>query len=209
MQRFYITDGKNYIRRAKGKYLCVSSPSVATEFSLADGKKVLTNSLGKRYQGYYLEGIDDFKKITQDEVVQCPKRTDNEEVAPEVLDDLEEAVKTFSEVNFPSGEKLTGLKTNLETAISYYDQQKSDLYHWIATHNPPAHTMAKVYKIQQNIVQKRARAKENYGFVLALSDAEKQRMSITETKKLLAEKTYSPYTPKTMIWDELDGLLRG
>ena len=41
MQKYYITDGSNYIRRLKGKFIAVNSYVMATEFSKREGEKIL------------------------------------------------------------------------------------------------------------------------------------------------------------------------
>ena len=62
VQKYYITDGSNYIRQLKGKFITVNSYVMATEFSKREGEKILCCNLGKNYDAYYLEGIEDFKK---------------------------------------------------------------------------------------------------------------------------------------------------
>ena len=49
MQKYYITDGSNYIRQLKGKFITVNSYVMATEFSKREGEKILCCNLGKNY----------------------------------------------------------------------------------------------------------------------------------------------------------------
>ena len=68
MQKYYITDGSNYIKQLKGKFITVNSCVMATEFPKREGEKILCCNLGKNYNSYYLEGIEDFKKTTRDQI---------------------------------------------------------------------------------------------------------------------------------------------
>lgn len=213
MQKYYITDGSNYVKQIKGKFIAVNSHVLATEFPKREGEKILCCNLGKAYDSYYLEGIDDFKRTTRDQITTetVGKRElvlqKGDGVASESrLLSLESYAKVLMQVEPISGNDLDKLKTEIESSISFCDLCLSDIYHWIILHKPPAHVMAKVYCMLREILQNRRRVKEDLGFVTVLIEAEKTGQNYAETKKKLLGRRYDDYVPRTVIWKELEVL---
>lgn len=213
MQKFYITNGLNYVKQIKGKFIAVNSYVLATEFSRREGEKILCCNLGKAYDAYYLEGVEDFKRTTREQIStdMVGKRElvlqKGDGTATEAsLAKLETYVKVLMQAEPISGNDLDGLKTEIESSISFYDLCLSDIYHWVISHKPPAHVMAKVYCMLREILQNRRRVKEDLGFVMVLIDAEKSGQSHAETKKRLLGRVYDDYVPRTRVWKELEAL---
>lgn len=213
MQKYYITDGSNYIRQLKGKFITVNSYVMATEFSKREGEKILCCNLGKNYDAYYLEGIEDFKKTTRDQIStdtvgkkELVLQKGDGTASETRLLSLESYVQVLIQAEPISGNDLDGLRAEIESSISFYDLCLSDVYHWIILHKPPAHVMAKVYCTLREILQNRRRVKEDLGFVMVLIDAEKSGQNYMETKKKLLGRVYDEYVPRTRIWKELDTL---
>lgn len=213
MQKFYITNGELYVRQAKGKFITVNSHVMATEFTKREGERILRFNLGKNYSDFVLEGIEDFKRITRDEIAldtvddqEVVVQTESNVVLETELSGLESYVDILMKTEpFNCGE-LDRLRAEIESSISYYDLCLSDIYHWIMDNKPPAHIMAKVYCILKDALLKRRRVKEDLGFVTVLIDAEKFGQNSSETKKKLLNKVYDPYIPRTQVWRELESL---
>ena len=213
MQKYYITDGSNYVKQIKGKFITVNSHVLATEFPKREAEKILCCNLGKNYDSYYLEGIEDFKRTTRDQISTDTvgekelilQKGDGTASEARLLS-LESYVKVLMQAEPISGNDLDGLKTEIESSISFYDLCLSDIYHWVILHKPPAHVMAKVYCMLREILQNRRRVKEDLGFVMVLIDAEKSGQSHAETKKKLLGRVYDDYVPRTRVWKELEAL---
>lgn len=213
MQKYYITDGSSYVKQTKGKFITVNSHVLATEFTKREGEKILCCNLGKNYDAYYLEGIEDFKKTTRDQIStdtvgekELVLQKGDGTVSEERLLTLESYISVLIQAEPISGNDLDELRSEIESSISFYDLCLSDVYHWIILHKPPAHVMAKVYCTLREILQNRRRVKEDLGFVTVLIDAEKSGQNYTETKKKLLGRVYGEYVPRTRIWKELDTL---
>lgn len=213
MQKYYITDGSSYVKQTKGKFITVNSHVLATEFTKREGEKILCCNLGKNYDAYYLEGIEDFKKTTRDQIStdtvgekELVLQKGDGTVSEERLLTLESYISVLIQAEPISGNDLDGLRSEIESSISFYDLCLSDVYHWIILNKPPAHVMAKVYCTLREILQNRRRVKEDLGFVTVLIDAEKSGQNYTETKKKLLGRVYGEYVPRTRIWKELDTL---
>lgn len=213
MQKYYITDGSSYVKQTKGKFITVNSHVLATEFTKREGEKILCCNLGKNYDAYYLEGIEDFKKTTRDQIStdtvgekELVLQKGDGTVSEERLLTLESYISVLIHAEPISGNDLDRLRSEIESSISFYDLCLSDVYHWIILHKPPAHVMAKVYCTLREILQNRRRVKEDLGFVMVLIDAEKSGQNYTETKKKLLGRVYDEHIPRTRIWKELDTL---
>ena len=175
MQKYYITDGSSYVKQTKGKFITVNSHVLATEFTKREGEKILCCNLGKNYDAYYLEGIEDFKKTTRDQIStdtvgekELVLQKGDGTVSEERLLTLESYISVLIQAEPISGNDLDGLRSEIESSISFYDLCLSDVYHWIILHKPPAHVMAKVYCTLREILQNRRRVKEDLGFVMVL-----------------------------------------
>ncbi len=215
MQRYWITDGKNYIRKIKHKYTTCNSAVMATTFAKREAENILMFSLRKCYQGYWIEGVEDCSKITKEEinVEKTDKnsrlriiRQETEVVDDDILDDIETKVKNFTDMDFLNKEKLVALRNKLEKSVSFYDQAMSDIYHWIGTHNPPANIMSKVYVSYKQLVQKRARTKQSLAYIKAFCDNYNENIGTVQS--CVKQQIYTDYVPKTYIYGELDKLTK-
>ena len=124
MQKYYITDGSNYIRQLKGKFITVNSYVMATEFSKREGEKILCYNLGKNYDSYYLEGIKDFKKTTRDQIStdtvgekELVLQKGDGTASETRLLSLESYVKVLMQAEPISGNDLDGLRAEIESSI--------------------------------------------------------------------------------------------
>lgn len=211
MQKYFITDGKRYIKKSKGKYITCISPVMADTFPLKMAEKILDNSLCKAWKdSFYLEGEDDFTIVTA-------KTLDEETIRKSsgtcfsldlsVLDDIRNCTNEILNINIPSREKLLAIKKDLEDAQQFYDNACSDIRHWILNHEPPAHIRTKVYGMQHTYEQERANVKEVHGFVIKLIEADEKNQSISQLQKVLKPRVYTPYTPNTYVYGVLDELI--
>ena len=129
MQKYYITDGSNYIKQLKGKFITVNSCVMATEFPKREGEKILCCNLGKNYNSYYLEGIEDFKKTTRDQIStdtvgkkELVLQKGDGTASETRLLSLESYVQVLIQAEPISGNDLDGLRAEIESSISSSDK---------------------------------------------------------------------------------------
>lgn len=211
MQKYFITDGKRYIKKSKGKYITCTSPVMADTFPLRMAEKILDNSLCKAWKdSFYLEGEDDFTIVTakalEEETIRKSSGT-GFSLDLSVLDDIRNCANKILNIKIPSREKLLAIKKDLEDAQQFYDNACSDIRHWVLHHEPPAHIRTKVYGIQHTYEQERANAKEIYGFVIKLIEADEKNRTLSQLQQSLNTRVYAPYTPNTQVYEMLDGLV--
>lgn len=210
MQKYYITNGKEYIKKSGRKYYTCKSPVLADTYTVKAAEIILRNRLCKAWkETFYLEGVDDFQRISLNDidaqaVVSEENKNDSEN---KIVTEIEQLAAMLINLYIPSKIQLIAYKKELEKSQSFYDRALPDIDHWIMAHNPPAHIRAKVYGIQQNLEQKRKEVKEKYGYVLALIDAYDNDFSLFKLQRQLEQKRYVPYTPNTYIYKMLDDLL--
>lgn len=211
MQKYLITDGKRYIKKSKGKYITCTSPVMADTFPLRMAEKILDNSLCKAWKdSFYLEGEDDFTIVTaktlEEETIRNSSGA-NFSLDLSVLDDIRNCTNEILKIKIPTREKLIAIKKDLEDAQQFYDNVCSDIRHWILHHEPAAHIRTKVYGIQHTYEQERANAKEIYGFVIKLIEADEKNRTLAQLQQSLNTRVYAPYTPNTQVYEMLDGLM--
>ena len=126
MQKYYITDGSSYVKQTKGKFITVNSHVLATEFTKREGEKILCCNLGKNYDAYYLEGIEDFKKTTRDQIStdtvgekELVLQKGDGTVSEERLLTLESYISVLIQAEPISGNDLDGLRSEIESSISF------------------------------------------------------------------------------------------
>lgn len=211
MQKYFITDEKRYIKSSKGKYITCTSPVMADTYPLRMAEKILENSICKAWKdSFYLEGEDDFTTITSAKLhEESIKRESESGISLEltVLDEIRNCTKDIIKIHVPPRDKLLAIKKDLEDAQQFYDNACSDIRHWILHHEPAAHIRTKVYGIQHTYEQERANAKEVYGFVIKLLEANEKNKSLTQLQQSLKPKVYTPYTPNTQVYEMLDSLV--
>lgn len=211
MQKYFITDGKRYIKKSKGKYITCTSPVMADTFPLRMAEKILDNSLCKAWKdSFYLEGEEDFTIVTaktlEEETIRKRSGT-SFSLDLTVLDDIRNCANEILNIKIPQREKLIVIKKDLEDAQQFYDNACSDIRHWVLHHEPAAHIRTKVYGIQHRYEQERANAKEVYGFVIKLIEADEKNRTLTQLQQSLSTRMYAPYTPNTYVYEILDGLI--
>ncbi|WP_394910533.1 hypothetical protein [uncultured Robinsoniella sp.] len=210
MQKYYITNGKEFIKKSGRKYYICKSPVLADTYTVKTAENILRNRLCKAWkETFYLEGVDDFQRIDMSDFDTQVVVTEEDDVDAEnkIIKDIDQLATVLIDLDIPSKIKLIACKKELEKSQSFYDRALPDIDHWIMAHNPPAHIRAKVYGIQQNLEQKRKEVKEKYGYVLALIDAYDNDFSLFKLQKQLEQKRYVPYTPNTYVYKMLDDLL--
>lgn len=211
MQKYYITNGKEFIKKSGRKYYTCKSPVLADTYTVKVAENILKNRLCKTWkETFYLEGVDDFERINLDDIdtqvdVSKDEKNDSES---KIVTEMEQLAATLMGLYIPSKIQLLAYKKELEKSQSFYDRALPDIDHWIMVHNPPAHIRAKVYGIQQDLEQKRKEVKEKYGYVLVLIDAYDNNHSLFKLQSQLGQKKYVPYTPNTYIYNILDDLLK-
>lgn len=211
MQKYFITDGKRYIKKSKGKYITCTSPVMADVFPLRMAEKILDNSLCKTWRdSFYLEGEDDFTTITSAKLHEESIKEETQSgmsLKLSVLEEIRKCTNEILKIQVPPRDKLLAIKKDLEDARQFYDNACSDIRHWILHHEPAAHIRTKVYGIQHKYEQERANAKEVYGFVIKLLEANEKNKSLYQLQQSLKPKVYTPYTPNTQVYEMLDGLM--
>lgn len=210
MQKYYITNGKEYIKKIGRKYNLCSSPALADTYTVKAAEIILRNRLCKAWkETFYLEGVDDFERIDITDIDAEIDVIEEDHIKSEnkIIKEIQHLTLTLMDLHIPSKIQLLAYKKELEKSQSFYDRALPDIDHWIMAHNPPAHIRAKVYGIQQDLEQKRKEVKEKYGYVLVLIDAYDNNHSLFKLQSQLGQKKYVPYTPNTYIYKMLDELL--
>lgn len=211
MQKYFITDGKRYVKFSKGRYTFCTSPVMANTFPLKKAQNILENSLQKNIKStFYLEGEDDFVVIKQEVLdTDAVKDVLSERFILDVsaLDKIRECTNKILDVQIPSREQLLKMKKYLEDAQQFYDNACSDIRHWVLNHEPPAHIRTKVYGIQHTCEQERANVKEVHNFVVKLIEGDEKKTSLYQLQQSLKSKVYVQYTPNTYIYKTLDDLM--
>lgn len=158
---------------------------------------------------FYLEGEDDFTIVNTKSLEEKTIKKLSEErfsLDLSVLDNIRNCTNKILNINIPSRENLLAIKKDLEDAQQFYDNACSDIRHWILHHEPPAHIRTKVYGIQHTYEQERANAKEIYGFVIKLIEADEKNRTLAQLQQSLNTRVYVPYTPNTQVYEMLDNL---
>lgn len=210
MQKYYITNGKEYIKKIGRKYNSCSSPVLADTYAAKTAENILRNRLCKAWkETFYLEGVDDFERISLDNIDTQTVASEVNKIEPEdkIIKEMEQLVTTLNNLCIPPKIQLLSYKKELEKSESFYDRALSDIDHWIMDHKPPAHVRAKVYGIQRDIEQKRKQVKEKYGYILVLINADEKEFCVSRLQHELKKRKYAPYTPNTYVYKMLDDLL--
>lgn len=212
MQKYFITDGKRYVlKSSNGKYIFRDSPSMADEFTYKQGENVIKNHLkGGLKKEFYLEGIDDFKKIDINSIKKektAAKAEDQFQFDMEIVQQLESLVGTITTLNVPALNHLLAMRSDLEQANQFYDQALADIDHWIMNHTPPADVRTKVYGRQHDIEIMRREVKEKWAYVNVFIKAKQENYTFEKLQYELKNAKWKPYTPNTYIYKELDELL--
>lgn len=210
MQKYYITNGKEFIKKSGRKYYTCKSPVLADTYTVKTAENILRNRLCKAWkETFYLEGMDDFKRINLDDIDNQAVISEVKKDEPEdkIIEEMEQLVTTLNNLSIPSKIQLLSYKKELEKSESFYDRALSDIDHWIMDHKPPAHVRAKVYGIQRDIEQKRKQVKEKYGYILVLINAEEKEFCVSRLQHEMKKRKYAPYTPNTYVYKMLDDLL--
>ncbi|WP_052430921.1 hypothetical protein [Robinsoniella peoriensis] len=163
MQKYYITNGKEYIKKSGRKYYTCKSPVMADTYTVKVAENILKNRLCKTWkETFYLEGVDDFERINLDDIdTQVDASEDGKnDSESKIVTEIEQLAATLMDLYIPSKIQLLAYKKELEKSQSFYDRALPDIDCWIMAHNPPAHIRAKVYGIQQDLEQKRKEVKE-------------------------------------------------
>lgn len=201
MEKYYVTDGKKYIKSAKGtNFSTVGSHVLAKEYDLRDAKKVLRGIQKGFNRDFYLEGVETFSQIHIADLEEKEKR------GTEYIEKIGKLAKNITEFEIPSKQELNTIKRKLEEAQSFYDRALSDVHHWIKIKNPAAHIRTKVYKIQQDLERERADAKQALLFTNNLIDAVNGNLPIDQLVKRMRESQYTPYKERTYIYGVLENL---
>lgn len=211
MQKYYITNGKEFIKKAGRKYYTCKSPVLADTYTVKTAENILRNRLCKAWkETFYLEGMDDFIRINLDDIdtQAVVSEVNKDEPEEKIIEEMEQLITTLNNLCIPSKIQLLSYKKELEKSESFYDRALSDIDHWIMDHKPPAHVRAKVYGIQQDIEQKRKQVKEKYGYILVLINADEKEFCVSRLQHELGKRKYAPYTPNTYVYKMLDDLLK-
>lgn len=204
MEKYYVTDGKRYVKYAKGtNFSTVGSHVLAKEYDLKDAKKVLRGMPKKISQDFYLEGVETFSQIRIADLEEKEKR---EKRGTECIEKIRQLAKNIIELEIPSKQELNTIKRKLEEDQSFYDRALSDVHHWIKINNPAAHIRTKVYKIQQVLERERADVKQSLLFTNNLIDAVNNNLPIDKLVKNMRGSQYAPYKANTYIYGVLENL---
>lgn len=214
LQKYLITDGKQYIRKESNsrRYVLCGSPIMADEFTYKQAENVIKNCLSQNLKKrFYIEGMSDFVKIVPQEVEELmtsSKENKRFSFDESILDKLEDITEGVIAIGLPDIKRLLSYKGDLEKAISFYDQAKSDFDHWEMNHAPPAHIRTKVYGLKHDWENKRARIKEKYEFLKVLIEATQEDYSFSKLQTELQRAKYVPYKPNTYVYEMLNDLLK-
>lgn len=204
MEKYFITDGKEYIKDTKGsRFFTTKSPVLAKEFEIKNAKKVLCNMPSGIRKDFYLEGIETFAAFTIEDLEEKEGR---EKRNTEYINQIEKLAENFMEMEFPSKGDLNNIKRKLEEDQSFYDRALSDVRHWIKVNNPAAHIRTKIYKIQQDLERERARVKQALLFTNKLVNAVNNNVPINQLVKEIKESQYVEYTANTYVYAVLENL---
>ena len=211
--RYYITDGKYYVKKSKGKYITVSGPVLAHTFSYKEANNVIDNCLPKDIRkDFYLDEVNT-GEIVKIEEVKAKSVVNNSDVLKEfyidnsMLDNIQWLAEAISNINLPTYQELQTYVSDMEKAQSFYDQALADIDHWIMLHEPAAHIRTKVYGVQHDIEVKRAKIKETLRIAYVLQDAKLEDYTLDKLQSKIISCISSPYKPNTYVYKQLDDLL--
>lgn len=220
MQKYYITDGKQYIQKRGHKYVPCDSPVIAGQYTAKQAEDILRYNLSRIQRKYfYLEECDTFNKIeirtpTGTKSVkkaltekECKGKTD---VNLSKYTNISGEIEKIKSVQFPTKKQLTEYQAELCKAITFYDRALSDISHWNREHKiPPAHIMTKNYMISHEYEVKRKNAKQELAYVNELIGSIDRNEGIECVAARLRSVNFSAYTPNTGVYEMLNQISGG
>lgn len=212
MVRYYITDGKDrYIRRSKGRYTICSSPVMADVFPYREALSIIDNSLKKTMRGeFHPEEVVTGEKVDRsntEEIADSSDILNQFSMKEDAVEGLRWLADAVCSLKMPTLQELQSVVAGLEQAQSYYDMAMSDVAHWIKDNSPPPDVRAEVYGMCQDIMQKRAAAKESLRMVRVFLEARTKDYPLQSLQVKLAQCADKPYRPDTHVYKDLDSLL--
>lgn len=210
LQKYYITDGKNYIQVCNHRYTKTTSIALATEFSYKNAQKIFDNNIPPTWRKtFYLEGIKDLSQITQDDLKNAQKKKTFQPQTIFLQSEIENIEQLMDVAkNIPTLSQCIVQKQNLENMLSDIDLEISDIYHWIENNKPQAHIMSKVFIILQKKLLERRIIKQADNYFRGLILCFEKKVPINEVFSEIENRKYKDYQPRTNVYQELNDLLK-
>lgn len=213
MSEFVLADisgKKRYVKRdSNGRNTIVTSIKLATKFTeKIKAENFIKNSMSAKNRNKWVvlsnDTDNDRDKSESDKFEKEGDLSISEYVES---DDLKWLYKVLELEKL--NEDLLKEKAELESQQSAVDQELSDVYHFIKDHNPPAHIRTKVYKVQQNVLQRRECIKKKLTYLRIVLGAFNENLSKVAISERLKNVYSCDYKDRTGVYSELERMLRG
>lgn len=211
MQRYWITDGKNYVKLSKGKYQKTNSPTMASSFAYNNAQRILQNNLPSAWRKvFYLEGVQDGTKITIEDLAEIKEKKTHDKQT-EMLNEFTDSVLSFMDSlnKIPSQAQCVAKKKVLDNLQSDIDSQISDIYHWIEVNNPPVSVRCVVFSTLQEKLKMRRIIKQSENYIDGLIECYEKKKSIDQVIDEMHKRKFDTYRARTEIYDELTKIYKG
>lgn len=211
MQKYIITDGKRFLREnLSGKNIICNSAAFAVELSYSKAKKILLSD--NTLEGFYMEGVEDFIKVTKDDLLKNQAEIESLSTEKDCDVDLlrvviDQLVHSVCDIKIPDKRTLISYKDKLLNALSQCDLESADVVHWAAHNKPPAHIRCKVFGYISEHQDMHEKIKEKIRYVEILMDFHDKKFSFNDLVGRLKSAKCKPYKANTAIYAELDALL--
>lgn len=205
MQKYYITDGREYIRKSNHKFSKVNSAVNATEFTYADAQRIYEYNIPAVWRKtFYLEGVNDFTKIKGSDMegVSRKKTYDSQADKLEMFSQYIESIADNLR-SLPTQAKCIVKKKSLENMLSDVDSEISDIYHWIEANNPSAPMRCHVYSVLKQKLNERRIIKQTVNYIEGLIECYEKGKPIDKIVIELDARKFADYIPRTNLFDDL------
>lgn len=220
---YKLTDGANYVMEnpmQKGKYISTTSPVLATEFTYKQARNLLQNKKKS------LSWIKSFHMFDSDSEKTCSISPnykggdgvylgDNDvDFDNNILICIQNEVDSIISLSGWDTMQLRKYENMLDIGLSKYDSICSDITHALLKykedncgHKPPAHKMAKIGYILDEVCEKRKKIKECKRYVQILQDGAVNKYTIGKMKTELSKAAPSEYKGRTDYFEKILELL--
>lgn len=185
-----------------GKYTVRTNIKQAIKFDTKEkAKNVINNSMSAfdRINWKVKENTEGQKSCIK--IKSKTKINDNK-----IIEDIDWLFKVSEFETFNND--LLKQKSKLEEQQSRIDKELADTYHFIEDYSPPAHIRAKVYGVQQDILQKRRQIKKRLTYVNIMLGIFSENLSKGAIQDRIKNAyTCEEYKDRTGVYSKLQSML--
>lgn len=215
---YILTDGINFVMEnplKSGEYISTTSSAMANEFTYKKAKSLLQNKKKSMswIKGYYM--IDCNSNEKEDVNIQYQGKADvfvgkNDIIFnEEIIKDIKREVTAIINISAWDISQIKEYKDKLNNQLSKYDSANSDILHALLKYRedndgkkPPAHKMAKIAYMVDDIYNKRKNIKECLRYVQIMEDAIHNKSTLNAMKKNFLTVRTAEYKGRTDYYKE-------